>query len=127
MKYPEYFDNPYMDELIGQLVDIIYREPDIAIEALRHYIAMDGDVNIICEGEGLLHAAAREQNFELIKLLIEAGADVNIRDTEGETPLHIAIDRDVDGAIQEGQRATLETTRLLISLGADPEIRNMSG
>jgi ankyrin repeat protein len=38
----------------------------------------------------MLHRAARIYDEKAIRLLIEKGAEVNIEDDGGETPLHIA-------------------------------------
>jgi ankyrin repeat protein len=53
------------------------------------------------------------QNIELTKLLIEAGADVNIKNDHGETPLHYVMD--------------LSVAQTLISSGADVNAKNIFG
>ena len=39
-----------------------------------------------------LSVAAYRGNFEAVKMLVEAGAKVNVRGTENKTPLHMAVD-----------------------------------
>ncbi|EDQ91617.1 uncharacterized protein MONBRDRAFT_2724, partial [Monosiga brevicollis MX1] len=42
-------------------------------------------------GQSLLHIAAGNGWFEALKALVQCGANVNIQDPEGNTPLHLAI------------------------------------
>jgi ankyrin repeat protein len=56
----------------------------------------------------LLHWATMEGHTELAKGLIDAGADVNAKDSAKQTPLHWAI-----------QRNTIELAKMLIDAGAD--------
>ena len=37
-----------------------------------------------------LHATTEATDVEMVKVLIESGADVNIADKDGHTPLHYA-------------------------------------
>jgi ankyrin repeat protein len=62
---------------------------------------------------GALHAAARNARLELVRMLLEAGADVNRRDRHaGRTPLHAAVAAGPDGDAPE-------IVRLLLTAGAD--------
>lgn len=55
---------------------------------------------------------------ELVKLLIDAGANVNARDTRGMTPLMLAVSTD---------RPDPRITKLLLARGADASIRSKHG
>src|SRR4029450_703573 len=65
-------------------------------------------------GKTPLHYAAEGEHFAVVKLLIQAGADVNAHDPRviGNTPL---------GAI--AGNCSLEMAELLVKAGADPTIR----
>jgi ankyrin repeat protein len=55
------------------------------IKRVRHLDVVDED------GATALHLAAAGGHLKALKLLIEAGADVNAKDDEGSTPLHQAV------------------------------------
>lgn len=75
------------------------------------------DVNQPDRGSYLLHVACYRGNLEIVKLLIEKGADVNIVAEDGSTPL-----------IQAGKGdETGEIVRLLIDKGADVHAKNKLG
>lgn len=68
-----------------------------------------GDIFKEIPGETLLHVATRNNNTEIIELLVDFGSsDVNIHDKEGFAPLHIA-------AI----RGNMHAVKKLVELGAD--------
>jgi len=62
-----------------------------------------------------LHAAVREisASKDVVKFLIEEGLEVDLRTTDGETPLYLALDYAPEDVIE-----------LLIALGADPNKRS---
>jgi ankyrin repeat protein len=49
-------------------------------------------------GQTVLHAAART-DYSLTDLLLNHGADANVADKHGSTPLHLAIQEDCDGSM----------------------------
>jgi ankyrin repeat protein len=63
-----------------------------------------------------LHMAARRGNVEVIGALLDGGADIEARDSAGETPLRRAVNcNKVDAA------------RLLLARGADPHSQGSRG
>jgi len=62
-----------------------------------------------------LHAAALSGNIAMIESLIQAGADLNIFDGTGYTPLHYAV---------FGKGESFAAARFLIENGADPLVVN---
>ncbi|KAL8435983.1 hypothetical protein ACSSS7_002028 [Eimeria intestinalis] len=83
-------------------------------------VLLSGDDSLVnVTGEGrmtALHFAADRGFVDIVRLLIDRGADVNHTDDSGETPLHVAIAADQD-----------EIVALLIEAGADTSIRNNEG
>ncbi len=59
-------------------------------------------------GEVPLHRALRREHKEIVKLLLEHGADVNIKDAHGYTALHLAV-----------YSGNIEIIQLLLACGAD--------
>ncbi len=68
--------------------------------------------------DNILHHACYEQNFALVKLLVENGADVNATDKDNETALYNAIIAD---------NANKKIIRYLIANGADIHKENNNG
>lgn len=66
------------------------------------------------EGERL-HFAAQDGDFDEVRRLVSDGADVNVFDSLGKTPLHYAVERE-----------WLEIAQYLIEQGADVNARHES-
>ena len=76
----------------------------------RHLEAKDYD------GSTALHTAAELGKLEAARLLLDARADIGVRNPYGDTALHTAT-----------QFGHWEVTSLLLAHGADPTIRNAAG
>ncbi|KAK3123954.1 hypothetical protein QOZ80_8AG0638470 [Eleusine coracana subsp. coracana] len=74
------------------------------------------DVEDSCEGFSLLHLACRVADVGMVELLLQYGANVNMTDSRGRTPLHHCI--------LKGR--TLHA-KLLLSRGADSHVIDRDG
>lgn len=63
-----------------------------------------------------LHSAVAKENFELCRLFIEKGVDVNATQTQNVTALHSAV-----------HRGNLELTKLLVTNGAEVDSKMDNG
>ena len=98
-------------------------------------------LNLSCsDGNTLLHLAAwhetpiKEDNVrgvcklpcvETVKLIVHAGCDVNAFNTEGNTPLHLAVK--YKPAEPKDVEILREMLLLLLDIGADPKQENKNG
>lgn len=69
-------------------------------------------------GQTPMHIAALWGNVEAIQVLLAAGANVNVENVRGTTPLHFAA------AARKNAKATVE---VLLKAGAKTDITDMSG
>src|SRR2546430_2273934 len=102
----------------------------LRVEDVRLYLDAGGDINRRDSkmGWSLLHFAAEDRNAEVARLLVARGADIAATDRSGWTPLHVAVDSDMDTSGRDGRRATeLPTIQAFIELGADETVRASDG
>lgn len=82
-------------------------------------------------GMYLIDIAMGKDDPEMVKLLIEAGADPNIDLGQGWTPLHNAIEACIDTMIQNNRDSffpeLLEMVKVLVENGADFNKKNADG
>jgi ankyrin repeat protein len=105
-------DDPY--ELIEHLYAAI-KQPfhEIDVQVVEHILDAGIPVDLTNSNkETLLHFAAFWGRFEIAKLLIDRQADVNVRDDQGRTPVHIAA----------CSNASLRVARLLLDAGAKADL-----
>nr|WP_312356269.1 ankyrin repeat domain-containing protein [Stenotrophomonas pavanii] len=82
-------------------------------EGLALLAKAGADVNALSQGQSALHVAAKRGLEGDIHMLVDAGADVNLRADGGDTPLHLASD--------------LGVVLRLLDAKADPSLLNSSG
>ena len=80
---------------------------------LRHGLA----INSLYKDGTILHNSANTGNTEVVKWLLERGADIDARDPSGQTPLHRAAARN----------RSSQTIALLAEWGADLQARDHQG
>ena len=73
--------------LSGPSVDIWEAAEEGSIEAVKQHLAAGADVNAKRYGWTPLHYAVYYGHKEIAELLIAKGADVNVKNEDGETPL----------------------------------------
>ena len=73
------------------------------------------------QGWTSLHVAAEMRHAGVIRALVRAGAPLEARDRQGWTPLFVAVDADIDAALQENEPLDLTCTELLLAAGAAPD------
>ena len=72
------------------------------------------------EGASRLHFAAAIGDTRAIESLLAAGADVNAKESDGYTPLHVAVRFDFSGVF-------VHVIEALVAAGSNVAIRNNAG
>ena len=95
------------------------------------YVTQNNDVNkpIVCYKYGhryapLLHIAVSNSQLDVVKLLLENGANPNHMDAQGETPLMAAIR---GGRNDSPKEMRIRIIKALLDRGADPNLPAASG
>jgi ankyrin repeat protein len=91
---------------------------DNSVDIIKEYIKQGGDVNIRNphSSQTSLMYATMDINLEIMKLLIDAGADVDVKTDNGSTALMYACANDSADAV-----------KMLIDAGANTGIKNLNG
>ena len=79
------------------------------------------------DGWTVLHNAVEAESATLVEKLVESGADLNVRTTDGWSPLHLAVDVAIDGAIQNNTSPDFSFCKKLVALGARLDAQNERG
>jgi hypothetical protein len=85
-------------------------------ETMAKFIAVSPEVDLNTtgsDGRTALHRAAQEANEDLVNVLIDGGADLNMQDDQGRTPVMVA--------------ETFTIRRILTYAGADLKIQDTAG
>jgi len=125
-------------------------------DVVKQLIDRGAKVNLLEAGRQELYSnydplimAAQKRKPEIVQLLLEAGADMEVRDEAGYTPLHLACAHNRPAIarllIEAGAKPATsnqfgeiplhwacfygcaDTVRLLLSRGADPDIKDVNG
>lgn len=73
-------------------------------------------------------AGEHDVTGQIVSLLIDAGANINLQNLQGWTPLNFAVDMAIDGANQQNlPDIDWSTVKMMLNLGADPDIRDQHG
>lgn len=94
---------------------IFFRHSELA----RYLIAQGADVNAAAQNAqrvAPVHAAAAVQDHEILRMLLERGADANARQQSNFTPMHTAA-----------SRGDIEMAKLLLRFGARADDRTEGG
>ena len=91
----------------GVIIALIFREAPISLDEARELLGKISDVDTVnSQGFTPLFYAVANNNLDAVSLLIEFGADVNVKSAYGDVPLWYAN--------------TPECVTMLIEAGADP-------
>ncbi len=105
-----------MKDISQELLDACVRGDD---RSVRKFLELGADPNSIDnEGRAPLHYAIQGRSVDVVSELLNAGAQIDVADANGNTPLSDAV------FYAEGKK---ETIVYLLERGADPDRENNYG
>lgn len=130
-------------------------DEELRIFLVKKYIKLGADVNKVIDGKPIIHIVCGEKNnnLNILREIIKAGADVKATDKDGNTALHIMADKkekkipeflpclleagiDINAQNKHGETALMlakiysyyiEDVETLLDAGADLTIKDNSG
>ena len=97
---------------------------DISLKTFNLLIENGADIDAINDfGATSLHISVNHGRLDIVKRLIEEGSELNLRDNDGQTPLHMLILT----VYENLEEYKLDIAKELIKAGVDLDLRNNNG
>ena len=113
--------------LEDELIHEVWRQ-DIA--AIKRLLAAGANPNLPggAWASAIACAGQNDETGDVARVLVEAGADINIQDGRGLTPLHQAVDTALEGTIQSGgDTIDWSVVEVFLAIGANPVVADSDG
>ena len=111
--YVDFYTLPFQERFYRRFCSLLGAESFYAWADEWEYPYLKKVIAKFNTAEAFLYEIKKYDNQETVKALIEAGADVNAKDEDGNTPFHFAKDAEI--------------ARLLIDKGANVNAKNNKG
>ena len=107
---------------LDQLQDYVDSQVDLNLRDERESTHLDS------RGRTVIHWAADRKHADAIHIFADCGADVNVQDDAGMTPLHLAVEQDfVSATLHDRMPDDFPTAFVLLCHNADDTITNDDG
>ncbi|MBX2897522.1 MAG: ankyrin repeat domain-containing protein [Cyclobacteriaceae bacterium] len=114
----KYDGNNILIAYAGYGFDNLYKPEELIVFLLSTGIDINHKKNKRGSEYSALHMAVANNHYSIVKSLLENGADIEIQEGNGNTPLFIAV------ANYRGKKESLEIVNLLISNKASLDTKN---
>jgi ankyrin repeat protein len=99
-----------------------WEDAALFIERQKHL-----DVNIPTKGKStLLHEAIKDTNLEVVKLLLDRGADKNASDGEGQSALNYALRKNYETYDELTKNNSMEIVKMFLTPNIDPNEKDIN-